>query len=82
MKQTIEERVTQVVREVLDIDPGLNILDVSIGTELATTSLDQMTLFLALEDEFQRSIPSDELEGIDTIRDVVCYIERKLILSG
>ena len=78
MQQTIESRVTQVVRDVLEVDADTNILDASIGTELAPSSLDQMTLFIALEDEFQRSIPPDEVANIDTVRDVILYIKDKL----
>ncbi|MDJ0956902.1 MAG: phosphopantetheine-binding protein [Arenicellales bacterium] len=78
MQQTIEHRVTQVVKDVLEIDEGTNILNASIEKELAPTSIDQMTLFIALEDEFQESIPPQEVAGIDTIRDIARYIEEKL----
>ena len=57
---------------------GLDILDASIATDLAPTSLDQMTLFIALEDEFQKSIPQDEVAHIDTVREIVLYIKQKL----
>ncbi len=82
MSQTIEERVAQVVKDVLGVDLESNFLDVSIEAELAPTSLDQMTLFIALEDEFQKSIPPEEVENIDTVRDVISYIESKLISLG
>ena len=78
MQQTIEDRVTQVVRDVLEVDVGTDILNASIGTDLAPSSLDQMTLFIALEDEFERSIPPDEVANIDTVRDVILYIKNKL----
>ena len=78
MQKNIEKRVTQVVRDVLDIDAGADILDASIATDLAPTSLDQMTLFIALEDEFQESIPQDEVTHIDTIREIIVYIKQKL----
>ena len=76
--QTIEHRVTEVVKDVLEIDDGTNILNASIEKELAPTSIEQMTLFIALEDEFQESIPVQEVAGIDTIRGIVRYIEEKL----
>ena len=78
MQQNIEKRVTQVVRDILDLDEDSDILDVSITTDLAPTSLDQMTLFIALEDEFQESIPQDEVAHIDTVREIILYIKQKL----
>ena len=76
--QTIEHRVTEVVKDVLEIDDGTNILNASIEKELAPTSIEQMTLFIALEDEFQESIPVQVVAGLDTIRGIVRYIEEKL----
>ena len=78
MQENIENRVTQVIRDVLEVDVGTNILDASITTELAPSSLDQMTLFIALEDEFQKSIPQDEVAHIDTVREIILYINQKL----
>jgi acyl carrier protein len=37
-----------------------------------------MTLFIALEDEFQHSIPPEEAEGLVTVKDVVELIQRKM----
>ena len=78
MQENIENRVTQVIRDVLEVDVNTNILDASITTELAPSSLDQMTLFIALEDEFQKSIPQDEVAHIDTVREIILYINQKL----
>lgn len=78
MHQNIENRVTQVVKDVLDVDESANFLDASIVNELAPSSLDQMTLFIALEDEFQKPIPQDEVAHIDTVRDIILYIKQKL----
>lgn len=42
--------------------------------ELAEDSLDQMRLYMALEDEFGGTISEEQLESITTFRDVVDYI--------
>ena len=81
MPQSIDDRVIQVTKDVLEIREGTDLLNASITGELAPTSLDQMTLFIALEDEFQRSIPQVEVEGIDTVREIIEYVEKKLASS-
>lgn len=74
MQQVIENRVIQVAREVLETPPDKDILDMSISQDLAPTSVDQMTLFIALEDEFQQSIPQEDVADIDTLREVINYL--------
>ena len=81
MPRSIDDRVVQVAKDVLEVREGIDLLDVSITSELAPTSLDQMTLFLALEDEFQRTIPQEEVEGIDTVREIIQYVKEKLVSS-
>lgn len=67
-----------VVHEVLTIEPCDNLLDASFSDDLSLSSLERMTLFIALEDEFERSIPQEEVEHIDTVRGVVEFIQTKL----
>ena len=78
MTDSVCNRVIQVVNDVFELPYGIDILDVSITRDLAPTSLDQMTLFIALEDEFQKQIPQQEIEGIDTVREIVRYIEHRM----
>lgn len=75
----IQERVLKVVKEALDLEPAaaLNV-DASITGELASDSIDEVTLFLALEDEFNDTIPEKEIEQLKTIRDIVSYIEGRI----
>jgi len=74
----LEERIAKVVREVFSVEEDASVLDKSFSNDLEATSLDMMTLFVALEDEFQRSIPQERVEGIDTVREVVEYVRREL----
>jgi len=78
----IKDRVLEVVKEVLNAEHNSSdILDASFKDDLALTSLEQLTLFVALEDEFDRNIPQEEVVGIDTIREIVDYVEGKLSQS-
>ena len=78
MPHSIDDRVIQVVKDVLEVSEDVDLLNASITGELAPTSLDQMTLFIALEDEFQRQIPQEEVQDIDTVREIILYVEEKL----
>lgn len=57
-------------------------LGAKIGTDLALTSLDRMTLFISLEDEFDRTIPQEEVENLVTVGEVVEFIGGKLNLES
>lgn len=77
MNDSVQQRVLRVISEVLnrkenEIQPSLSLRD-----ELQLDSLGQMTLFIALEDEFQQSIPPEQAEGLATVKDVIEFIERK-----
>ena len=47
----------------------------SFKEDLEADSLDLMEIVMALEDEYGIEIPSEDLEKIATIGDVVAYIE-------
>ena len=74
----VEARVLRVVGEVLNLDEELRDLDTSIVQELALDSLEQLSLFMALEDEFGGRIEEEDAERIKTLRDVVEYIRDRL----
>ena len=77
MDANVQQRVLKVISEVINQKEGEIRLDVSLRNELQLDSLAQMTLFIALEDEFQHSIPPEEAEGLVTVKDVVDFIQRK-----
>ena len=53
-------------------------LDASLRDDLQASSLDQMTIFIALEDEFQRNMPPEEVTDLVTVKDIIDFIDRKL----
>lgn len=78
MNQDLQNQVMNVVNEVLTLKPRDNLLDASFNDDLSLSSLERMTLFIALEDEFGQDISQDEVEGIDSLRSVIAFIETKL----
>lgn len=74
----VQQRVLKVVAEVLNKKEADIQLDASLRGDLNLDSLQQMTLFIVLEDEFKRTIPPEEVTALDTIKDVVTFIEKKM----
>ena len=74
MQSDLEQQVMKVVHEVLTLDERDDLIDASFREDLSLSSLERMTLFIALEDEFQRDIAQDKVEHIDTIRGVIDFI--------
>jgi len=74
----LETRVLTVVAEVLAVEPATLDLGQVIREDLAVDSLTQLSLFMALEDEFGGSIPETEAEDLRTLGDVVEYIRARL----
>lgn len=78
MQNTLEQQVVNVANEVLTLEQRENLMDASFTDDLSLSSLERMTLFIALEDEFEREIAQEEIEHIDSLREVIEYIEKKL----
>ncbi len=78
MNNDVQQRVIKAIAEVLERNEEEIRLDASLRDDLAFDSLKQMTLFILLEDEFQRTMPPDDLMGIATVKDIIDFIERKL----
>jgi len=78
MSNDVQQRVLRAIAEVLERKEGEIRLDASLRDDLDFDSLKQMTLFILLEDEFQRTMPPEDLTGIATVKDIVDFIDRKL----
>jgi len=79
MKVNVQQRVIKVVSEVTDLKEEDIRLTTSLSSDLKMDSLQRMTLFIALEDEFQDdSMAPEQVAGLATIQDIIGFIEKKL----
>ena len=70
-------KVKEVIEEKLNAE-GMEITeDTSFKDDLNADSLDLFELVMALEDEFGIEIPSEELEQLNTVGDVLNYLRDK-----
>lgn len=69
------EKVRELVAAQLGIDEAVIKTESNFKEDLKADSLDLFELVMSLEDECSVTIPSEELEKILTVQDVVDYIE-------
>ena len=71
------ERVKEIIEEQLNLD-GVEITEASrFKEDLQADSLDLFELVMAFEDEYGVEIPSEDLEKIATVGDVIDYLKAK-----
>mgnify|MGYP000761380202 FL=1 len=71
----MEERIIEITAEALGADAAGITADTAIKEDLDADSLDLFELVMALEEEFDVEIPTEDLEKIATVGDVEKYIE-------
>lgn len=69
------EKIQNLVAEGLGVDADKVVPEASFKEDLGADSLDLFELVMSFEDEFGVSIPSEELEKMVTVQDVMNYIE-------
>ncbi len=73
-KQQLIDSVKNVVRIQLGVSKENIKLNSNLIDDLAADTLDVVELILAIEEEFDISIPEDDSESIKTVGDLVNYI--------
>lgn len=69
--------IKEVVVEQLSVDAAEVKEDSKFVEDLGADSLDVVELVMALEEKFDIEIPDEEAEKIQTVKDVITYIESK-----
>lgn len=71
------EKVKEILAEQLGIDTAEITEETTFKEDLGVDSLDLFELVMALEEEFNVEIPSEELEGLTTVGVVIQYLKDK-----
>ena len=69
------EKMKEMIADQLDIDASEVTLESRFKEDLDADSLDLFELVMALEDEYEVEIPSEELEDMKTVGDIVNYLK-------
>lgn len=69
------EKVKEIVAESLNVEESTLSETTSFKEDLGADSLDLFEMVMAFEEAFEVEIPSEDLEQITTVGDIVKYIE-------
>jgi len=71
------EKVTEIIKEQLNVEGVEITLATSFKDDLGADSLDLFELVMAFEEEYGVEIPSEDLEQITTVGAVIDYLNSK-----
>lgn len=71
------EKIKEIVADQLGIDEDDIKLESNFKEDLEADSLDLFELVMALEEEYGVEIPSEDLEKIATVNDIIEYLKNK-----
>lgn len=71
------EDIIEVVVEQLSVDAGEVKVESKFVEDLGADSLDVVELVMALEEKFDIEIPDEEAEKIQTVQNVLDYVDSK-----
>ena len=69
------ERMKEIIAEQLSVEEEIVTESSSFKEDLGADSLDLFELVMALEDEYSIEIPSDDLQNLLTVGDVMNYLK-------
>lgn len=72
------EKIQELIADGLGVDKDLVTMTASFKDDLQADSLDLFEMVMSLEEEFGVEIPSEDLNNIATVEDVMKYIEAKM----
>ena len=71
------EKMRPIIAEQLNVEESEIKENTKLKDDLGADSLDLFELVTALEEEFGIEIPSEDLESIVTVQDVINYLQNK-----
>jgi acyl carrier protein len=76
-EKTVEDKVKDIIVEQLGVNPEQVAPTASFIEDLGADSLDTVELVMAFEEEFGVEVPDEDAEKLQTVGDVVKYIEER-----
>jgi acyl carrier protein len=73
---SVDEKIKKIICEQLDVAEKDVVPTASFVDDLGADSLDQVELIMAMEEEFDISIPDEDAEKIATVQDATNYIKK------
>ena len=73
------EKMKEIIADQLGVSEDEVTLEASFKEDLDADSLDLFELVMALEEEYDVEIPSDDLAELNTVGDVINYLKDKRV---
>ena len=70
------EKIKQIIAEQLDVNEDEITEDTNLQDDLGADSLDVVELIMAFESEYDVELPTEELENIATVRDIMDLMKK------
>lgn len=77
MRIIMLEKMKEIIADQLGVSEDEVTLEASFKEDLDADSLDLFELVMALEEEYDVEIPSDDLAELNTVGDVINYLKDK-----
>lgn len=74
----VADKIKKIICEQLDVPEEDVVPKASFVDDLGADSLDQVELIMAMEEEFDVSIPDEDAENIGTVQDAIDYVQKVL----
>jgi acyl carrier protein len=76
-EKSTQDRVKEIIVEQLGVNPDQVTPEAKFIEDLGADSLDTVELVMAFEEEFGAEIPDEDAEKLQTVGDVVKYLEER-----
>lgn len=73
---SIEEKVRSIIVDQLGVESDKVTADAKFIEDLGADSMDTVELVMAFEENFDIEVPDEEAEKLQSVADVVAYIEK------
>jgi acyl carrier protein len=78
MASDVKERITEIIVDLLGVEPEKVVPEANFREDLEADSLDLVELIMAFEDAFGGEISDEEAQKITTVGQAISYIEEKM----
>ena len=69
------DKIKEIIIEQLSVDESMVTPETNLMKDLSADSLDAVEIIMAIEDEYGIEIPDEEAENIQTVQDLVRFVE-------
>jgi acyl carrier protein len=76
-EKSVSDRVKEIIVEQLGVNADQVVPEAKFIEDLGADSLDTVELVMAFEEEFGAEIPDEDAEKMQTVGDVIKYIEER-----